>query len=163
MERGCVDGRALVAHGAGIVDENAHRHGLILLLKRIDGLRNVIFPYPKILLRQTRHRVAFVVDDGAVEQHLIHVGVQNVHSVLPLLRFQGIGVGRFGRLGRGCFLRVDGGNGIAIDIERRLRFRRGGIVHARPGRTGASLPAPAQSPRSKSTQMLRSTEPTKAA
>ena len=48
MQGGIVDRRALIAHGAGVVDQNAQRYRNVLVLERRDGLRDVVLPDLKV-------------------------------------------------------------------------------------------------------------------
>ncbi len=50
IECGGVHCRTLVAHGAGIVDEDAHRHRNVLVLEGSDGLRHAVFEDFEVVL-----------------------------------------------------------------------------------------------------------------
>ena len=76
VERGGVDGGALVVHGAGAVDEDAERDGEVLVAEAGDGLRDVVLEDAEGVLVEGLNGAAGAVEDGGVEADLVGILAQ---------------------------------------------------------------------------------------
>ena len=119
VESSGVDGGALVAHGAGVINENAEGNGHVRVGEGNDVLEDVVFVDVEIALLEVLDEVAVVVDNGAVEDDFVDVTGEGVDAVLALRLLAG---GGMGGIDGGVIGRVRGDDGVAVDVERRLVF-----------------------------------------
>ena len=77
IERRLVYSFALFTHRAGIVNHDSHRHRNIFMTKRNNVLRLPIFKYKKVGTIKIRHQPQFVVHHGGVQQHFVHLLVED--------------------------------------------------------------------------------------
>ena len=114
---------ALVAHGAGVVDEHAHRNGDVLVLEGSDGLLHAIFKDVEVILLQVVDDAAIVVKNAGIEYDLIDVAAKGEAALFVLQGCTGLDCVRI----RGADGLIVGGvrrdDGIAINSERGLLFR----------------------------------------
>jgi len=132
VEGGGVDGGSLVAHGAGIIDEDAEGDGDVGVGEGDDGLEGVVLEDVEVALLEILGEVAVLIDDGAGEEDLIDIAAKGIDAVVTLDFLRGIGVG--GADG-GVVSGIGGDDGVVVDVERRLKFGllRGGYDSGRGG------------------------------
>jgi hypothetical protein len=115
IEGGGVDGCALVAHGAGVVDEDAEGDGDVGVGEGDDGLKSVVFEDVEVGLLEVEDEVAILIDDGAGKNDFVDVAGEGVDALLAL-DFLVAGVGMGGADG-GVVGGVGGDDGVAVDVE----------------------------------------------
>src|SRR5579883_3472476 len=91
VQGGRVHGSALVPHGTGIINDDAHRNRNVLVLKRRDGLGNTIFKDMKIVLGQIIHQPPVVVEHCGIQYHFIHIAAEGETTMLSMLQVLGGG------------------------------------------------------------------------
>src|SRR4029079_3848514 len=85
-----VDLGTLFPHRARVINHNAQRDWNVFVTKRFYDLLLAILAYGEGILVEVGDHALLVVDDGGVQQHLLHVGMENEPSGFGrrlLLRF----------------------------------------------------------------------------
>ena len=132
-----IDGGTLVAHGAGVIDEEADGDGDIGVVEGDDGLGDVVFPDLEVGFGEVLDEVAVLIDDGAGEEDFIDVAGEGIDAVLALDFLVGAGVTG---ADAGIVGGVGGDDGVVVDVEGGLGLRlEGRGLEGLPGRRGGSL------------------------
>jgi len=139
VEGGGVDGGALVAHGAGVIDQDAEGDGDVGVGERDDVLQGVVFEDVEIALGEVLDEVAVLIDHGAGQDDFVDVAGEGVDALVALdFLVRSVGV----RGADGCVVcGVRGDDGVVVDVEGRLGFglpRRRHIGGGGLGRRGRS-------------------------
>ena len=77
VDGGGVHRRTLFAHGAGIVDDDAHRDGNVFAAERGDLLRLAVFEYGEVALGQVGDQTIVIVHHGGVQGDFVNFLLEN--------------------------------------------------------------------------------------
>ena len=82
VEGGRIDFFALLAHRAGIVDDDAHCDRYILVAKGSNGLRAAVLENGKCGLFEVGHHTLLVIDHGGMQHHFFDLLPENEDAVI---------------------------------------------------------------------------------
>src|SRR5208337_923055 len=92
VDGGGVHRRPLLAHGTGVVDDNAHRHRNIFPAEQGYLLGLAVFEDGEIVAREIGDQAIVIVDHGGVQHNFVHFPLEDIDAAL-------FGIGRLA-LGR---------------------------------------------------------------
>src|SRR5258708_32048019 len=82
---------ALLPHRAGVVDDDGHGDGNVLMAEGSDGLLHAVFQNRKCGTVQVRNQVIFFVNYGRMERNFLHALVHDEHAFVFFYRLGGGG------------------------------------------------------------------------
>ncbi len=131
IEGGLVDGRALIVHGPGAVDQDAKRDGKIFVPEGGQGLWHTVFVDVKRVLREVQDGTPGAVEDCRVQTNFVGLLTKRIFAAWTFGDVSRCVGGRLvSRLcGAGRRIGIRRRDGIAVD---RKRWLRGGLLGCLP-------------------------------